>query len=139
MSEEVLTKRFRQIKQALLVLYGIVATLFVVVLFGDYSGYGFPGGWLTLWLLSTVVCISLGLFLLVGRMWKAVPLAERRAPAMEYLLGAFFNFLSLALLIVNFRYEPVFYCVPAAYAFVLFLIYARVYTIADRVREETFP
>ncbi|MEW6567176.1 MAG: hypothetical protein AB1449_03240 [Chloroflexota bacterium] len=140
MSEDVLARRFQQIKQALLAVYGVVVSLLVVVLFGDlYSFYAeLPAGWFTLWLLTTIASIPMGIFLLVGRTSKSIPLTERRGPALAYLMAGFVNFFSLALF-TSYQNEPVFFCVPGAYAFTLFLIYARVYTIADRVRDETFP
>ncbi len=141
MSEGILDRRFRQIKQALLVLYGVVVSLLVIVLFGDlYSFYAaLPAGWFTLWLLTTFASIPMGIFLLVGRTWKPIPLTERRGPALTYLMAGFFNFFSLGVLTTYQTYEPVFFCVPAAYALGLLGIYARVSTIADRVRDETFP
>lgn len=141
MSEEVLERRFQQIRQALFAAYGVVLSLLVIVLFGDlYSFYGvLPAGWSALWLLSTFAVIPMGIFLLAGRTWRPTPLPQRRGPAMSYLLAGFLNFLSLAVFTQYQAYEPSFFCVPAAYGLGLVLVYIRVYTMADRVRDETFP
>lgn len=141
MIPDILGLRLQQIRQALFAVYGVVVSLLVIVAFGDlYAFYGdAPAGWFTLWLLTTVAAIPMGIFLLAGTTWKPIPLRERRGLGMAYLLAGCTNFFSLALFIQIQSYEPVFFCVPVAYALVLFVVYLRVYTMSDRVREETFP
>lgn len=142
MSEENIGRRFQQIRLSLLAVYGVVVSLLVMALFGDlrYFAGEAPAGWFTLWFLTTVAGISMGVFLLVGRTWRRLPLKERRGPAMGYLLAGFVNSLSLVVFTsMSGSPEGVCFIVPAGYALGLFLAYARVYTLEDRVRDETFP
>jgi len=141
MTEDVLTQRLQQLRSALLVVYGVVVTLLVVVLFGDLRDFfsEAPAGWFTMWFLTTFASIPMGIFLLVGKTWRSIPLIERRGPGMAYLLAGFLNALSLALYSSVAGGEPSLLCLPGGYGLVLLLVYARIYHHEDRVREETFP
>jgi hypothetical protein len=134
---EVLTK----LRRALPGLFGAVGTLFVIVLAGDLRDFccELPAGWTALWLLTTLTSLSLGAFLLVGRWWRPIPRADRRRPAMGYLLAAFVNLLSFSVYVQIASDEPGIFCLPFAGGLALMLVYLLVYVRPDRAREETFP
>jgi hydrogenase-4 membrane subunit HyfE len=128
-------------RAALPAIFGAVGTLLVIAAAGDLRDFyaELPAGWTALWLVTTLAVIPTGIFLIVARRLRFLPLKERRDTAMAYLVAGFINLLSFSIYVQVTSYDPSFFCVPLAAALALLILYALLYVRADRKREETFP
>jgi hypothetical protein len=84
MENENRIEQLRRLKRDLLVVYGIVITLFIVAAAGD-TALGqerIPIGWFGLWLMTTLGSFALGTALLIHPKWRRVDLLHRRGTAM---------------------------------------------------------
>jgi hypothetical protein len=136
-----MTSRLQSFKYLLGFFLGIAVTLFVVLV-GDglfSQSYGFPFGWVALWLISTIGAVPLGIVMLIGRSWRSFPLSERGGPAMGYLMVGFINTLGMAVRTAFDYPGPGLRYLVVIYAMVLFVVYAA--TRPERVpkEEEMFP
>jgi hypothetical protein len=141
MSEDKVARALLQYKQTLLVILGIVFTLWVIALTGDavYHLYGVSAGWFGLWLATTIGSIPLGIAMLISNWWRNLPLIDRRGTAMGYLLVGFINFISLALHLRFLGKAISLVCIPVVYGLMLIIVYVRVYVAEDKDRETLFP
>jgi hypothetical protein len=141
MENEILIEQLQRLRRDLLVVYGIVVTLFIVAAAGDTAlgQGGLPIGWFGLWLLTTLGSIALGTVLLIAPKWRRVDLVHRRWPAMGYLLVGLINLMSLSLHLLHENPGvPIFVC-PVTYALLLIVIYARVTAGEEKTEEDLFP
>lgn len=139
MSESVYTQRLAQFRSALGFVWGIAFAVFVLIVAGDLDWYGFPLGWVLLWLMTTLWSIPLGITILIGPGWRRIPLADRRDTAIAYLAVGLLNLVGLA---VHFASESAGHAiwVPViGYGLGLFAVYTRIYAGARRSDEELFP
>ncbi len=141
MENENRIEQLRRLKRDLLVVYGIVITLFIVAAAGD-TALGqerIPIGWFGLWLLTTLGSFALGTALLIAPKWRRVDLLHRRGTALGYLLVGLINLMSLSFHILHVAPgAPIFVC-PVSYALLLLVIYARVTPGEEKIEEELFP
>jgi len=139
--EEKYTRYLHVFSRALLVVLGIVFTLLVVVVSGDtmWYGHGAPFGWFSLWFITTLGSVPLGVAMLIGSGWKKLPISRRRGTAMGYLLAGFVNFFSLAVHMSTTAPSVPVYVLPVGYGLALMVVYARVYNAEDKAKEEMFP
>lgn len=136
MSDEHALQRLKVLREILLVSAGVVLTLLVTVFRQGLEDL--PFGWTALWVITTLGCVPMGIFLLIGRAWKGVPLGQRRGLVMGYLLVGFVNFFSLALNVMYTSEVAPILCVPLAYALGLGVVYLRVFR-GESKAEELFP
>ncbi len=143
MSEEEKHARYlHEFSRALLVVLGIVFTLLVVVVSGDtmWYGHGAPFGWFSLWFITTIGSVPLGVAMLIGSGWKMLPILQRRGTALGYLVAGFVNCLSLALhMLGTSRGVPIFIVPVFLYGLALMVVYTRVYGAEEKAKEEMFP
>jgi hypothetical protein len=141
MENENRIEQLRRLKRDLLVVYGIVITLFIVAAAGD-TALGqerIPIGWFGLWLLTTLGSFALGTALLIAPKWRRVDLLHRRGTALGYLLVGLINLMSLSFHILHITPgAPIFVC-PVSYAILLLVIYAHVTPSEEKIKEELFP
>jgi hypothetical protein len=137
-SEEKLNRALQEFKQALLVVFGIALSLLVISLSDSTSRQSVPWGWSALWVATTLGSIPLGVVMLIGSWWRKLPLAQRRGPAMGFLLVGLFNFVSLSLELLWETSGSLVIC-PIAYGLLLLPVYVRIYNVEDREKEELFP
>lgn len=139
MNDDKKIQALHQNQKALLVIYGIVGTLFLLSLAGDIDRET-PWGWFVLWFLTTVSSIPFGIVMLTGRWWKEIPLEKRRGTAMGYLIVGFVNLISLALDLRWYSMSYIF-TVPLAllYGVALLLVNIRLRGMGITEKEELFP
>jgi hypothetical protein len=136
MADERALQRLKVLREVLLVSSGIVLTLLLTVF--RQGGESLPFGWIALWVITTFGCVPMGIYLLIGSSWRAVPLGSRRGPAMGYLLVGFANFFSLALNVMyTSEVAPILF-VPLVYALGLGAVYLRLFR-GEGKAEELFP
>jgi hypothetical protein len=136
-----MSARLQSFKILLGFFLGIAFTL-LVVLVGDgllSQSYGFPLGWATLWLVTTIGSIPLGIVMLIGGSWRALPIGERRGTAIGYLSVGFLNVLGLAVRTASDYSGPGLWYLVVIYGLLLLVVYAA--TRPERVAsgEEMFP
>ncbi len=136
MLDEHALQRLKVLREVLLVGSGVVLTLLLTVF--RHGGESLPFGWTALWLITTLGCVPMGVFLLIGRTWRDVPLGLRRGLVMGYLLAGFVNFFSLALNVMYTSEVAPILCVPLAYALGLGVVYLRLFR-GESKAEELFP
>lgn len=136
MLDEHALQRLKVLREVLLVGSGVALTLLLTVF--RHGGESLPFGWTALWLITTLGCVPMGIFLLIGRSWRDVPLGLRRGLVMGYLLVGFVNFFSLALNVMYTSEVAPILCVPLAYALGLGVVYLRVFR-GEGKAEELFP
>lgn len=136
MLDEHALQRLKVLREVLLVGSGVVLTLLLTVF--RRGGESLPFGWTALWLITTLGCVPMGIFLLIGRSWSDVPLGLRRGLVMGYLLIGFVNFFSLALNVMYTSEVAPILCVPLAYALGLGVVYLRLFR-GESKAEELFP
>lgn len=96
MSEGKVERSFRRYSQTLGIVSGIAMALFITVFTGDYGfSIAIPVGASSLWLITTVYSILVGLRLALSSRWDKIPFVERRRTAVGYLLVGFINWISL--------------------------------------------
>jgi len=139
--EERLRRFLEVLRRTLPGVYGVVFSLFFITLLGDTHSVrgGFPVGWLILWLLSTILCTPVGVYILLSPRWRALPLEERRGTAMGYMLIAGFNLLSLAL---HYRWTTdigLLFILACMYAGLMAFLYWAMYIKVGKQKEELFP
>lgn len=66
--EEKYTRYLHEFSRALLVVLGIVFTLLIITVAGDTMWYrhGAPFGWFSLWFITTIGSVPLGVAMLIG-------------------------------------------------------------------------
>ena len=139
MTDEKKIQALHENQKALLVIYGVVGTLFLLALAGD-TNHAAHRGWFVLWFLTTVSSIPFGVVMIIGRWWKEVPLELRRRTAMGYLLVGFVNLISLTLDLRWYSMSWVF-TIPLAlfYGVALLVVNTRLRIVGIGEKEELFP
>lgn len=140
MMEDRYIQELHRLREVFLILLGIAIALLVTVAAGDTPSFNFeiPLGWFTLWTVTTIAGVPLGIVLFVGPGWRRLPLVKRRGIAMGFLLIGFINLFSLTIHV--FHVSPGFpiYICPVVYTLLLFVVYVRVFIGKDK-KEEYFP
>jgi hypothetical protein len=141
MAEGVNSQRLRGLREGLLFLWGCVFALIVLAVSGGLQDFQsqLALGWGFLWLLTVIGSVPLGIVMLIGPGWKAIPLADRRGTAMGYLLLGFVDVLALALLLAAQWVGHVIWIPVGLYGLGLFAAYAKAFADRRASSEETFP
>ena len=143
MSEEKVEKAYRQYKQALWVVAGVVLALFVTMASGDYSRKYItpPFGYMSLWIITTVGSIPIGVRMIASRWWQPIPLRERRNTAMGYLVVGLVNLIGLGIFLQRASSGGCFLILTMCYGIVLIYVFARIFELENKVRDkdELFP
>jgi hypothetical protein len=91
-------RRLALYRYGLYFVLGIATTLAATSLAGDLAlnEMHFPFGWAVLWLVSFIGCLPLGVVMLVGPVWRTLPLTRRRGTALGYLAVGLVDLATLA-------------------------------------------
>ena len=101
--------------------------------------YSVSPGWMGLWLVATVACISLGAMLLLGLPWRELPIDVRRGPGLAYLTSAGVNLLALAVLVVSLGGQGAAIVLAIFAGLGLAFLYLRLYAMHPEKSEDLFP
>jgi hypothetical protein len=141
--EAVVQRRLAFYQVGLWVCLGVTLALAVTLLAGDLAvgPADFPYGWATLWLLSIITAPPLGIVMLIGPVWRTLPLARRRATAIGYIAVGGLDLATLALgMSTTFGPSgPALWLLTSIYALGLALAVLATRPARRRGAEELFP
>ncbi|HSB89040.1 MAG TPA: hypothetical protein VLD63_03325 [Anaerolineales bacterium] len=141
--EAVLQRRLAVYHVGLWVCLGVTLALAVTLLAGDLAvgPADFPYGWATLWLLSIIAAPPLGIVMLIGPVWRTLPLARRRATAIGYLIvgGLDLGILAAGIALTLGPLDFGFWLLPLLYAVGVALAILATHPPRRKQGEELFP
>lgn len=90
-------RRLAAYRYGLWFMLGVTTALAVTFIAGNVpKETAFLNGWAVLWLVSIIGCPPLGVVMLIGPVWRTLPLAARRRTAIGYLTVGLLDLLILA-------------------------------------------
>jgi hypothetical protein len=141
--EAVVQRRLAVYHVGLWICLGVTLALAVTLLAGDLAvgPAAFPRGWATLWLLSIIGAPPLGIVMLIGPVWRTLPLARRRATAIGYIAvgGLDLAMLAIGMYTTYGPSGPTLWLLTSIYALGLALTVLATRPVRRREAEELFP
>ena len=136
-------RRLTSYRLGLWFILGVTLAVAVVFLAGDlpFAEGRFAYGWTTLWLLSLIGCIPIGVVILIGPVWRTLPLTRRRWIAIGYLTLGFLDLLTLAagMLLTFGASGPGLWLLSLVYALGIGLAIQATQPAKRKAGEEMFP